>query len=504
VELAKVVQQGRGLITTVQGKIQTLQHDVADALVDIGVASERMNPLRRQVEECDRAAAWLTAAAQAGKTATARCAELTASCDEQKESIEAVAVDAEQKIGQLDTRNAEAAHMLKELSEVNSIGLTVAEKVRQAAAGAETSADVADRAALEAEEQSVALSSAKESCAQAVEQLEASVESAKKHQSALNILTIDAESVIGRLNSHNAAARQVTHELAETNRASHELIRKSDESALASKEAVEGAREAIDHLAKEVTEAATKTELNSGQLNDQNTRSEDIIEQLTERVERASSSAETSETLMREFLVQAQKLQSVLEGLRKKAGDLEASVSQATVEPREIITEAQAQTAQLERVCTTVRKVFAGLAQVTLEAKTQVQELRGTSGQASDRLNQLTQETERASETLREWVGEASRVQMRLDTTLEQCPSIHETHPGETLDGLGQVAKPIPRIVNRSAMGEQILAHTPAPVANVQSEQGVPVANALTPSAKVEEIAQLIQEAKGTVNRAAK
>ena len=126
----------------------------------------------------------------------------------------------------------------------------------------------------------------------------------------------------------------------------------------------------------------------------------------------------------------------------------------------------------------------------------QLEDLRGTSGQASERLTRLTTETERASSTLREWVGEAMRVQVRLDKSLKQCPSISETHPSDSLEEISQIAQPLPRIANRSALDMPNTTQEPKATYEHLQLAAPGRSDAPSPHAKAEEIAQLIREAK--------
>ena len=120
--------------------------------------------------------------------------------------------------------------------------------------------------------------------------------------------------------------------------------------------------------------------------------------------------------------MQAQALGTRVHELRVKTEQIEELVADATARPVELIAAAQTEAAQLERVCQAVRKVFAGLSNASLEAKQRV-----------DVIEKLSQQTDRASLTLQEWIEEAVRVQGRLERTLDRAPSIRQTHSGEAL-----------------------------------------------------------------------
>jgi hypothetical protein len=151
---------------------------------------------------------------------------------------------------------------------------------------------------------------------------------------------------------------------------------------------------------------------------------------------------------------------------------------------------AQTQAAQLERVCGDVRKVFAGLAEATLQAQRQTEELRGMGEDTTTRLAKLTAETDRATQTLHEWVEEAVRTQSRLERTLSECPPIRQTHPTEAVRRLSSAVEPFARMTAEAAGGElQVLSEPDFDTTPVEPR----VAKQPT---RVEEISRLISEAK--------
>jgi type II secretory pathway predicted ATPase ExeA len=160
------------------------------------------------------------------------------------------------------------------------------------------------------------------------------------------------------------------------------------------------------------------------------------------------------------------------------------------VDQAERLTKTQTQAAQMEQVCGDVRKIFAGLAEATLQAQRQTEELRGIGEDTTTRLAELTAETERAAQTLHEWVEEAVRTQSRLERTLSVCPPIRQTHPTETVRRLSRTVEPFARITSEAAGGElQVLSEPDFDTTPVESR----VAKQPT---RAEEIAQLISEAK--------
>ena len=158
--------------------------------------------------------------------------------------------------------------------------------------------------------------------------------------------------------------------------------------------------------------------------------------------------------------------------------------------PTAIVESAQTQAAQLEKVCAAVRKIFSNLSEATLKAQRQTEELKGAGADTTDRLAQLTAETERATRTLHVWLEEAVRTQSRLEQTLSECPSIRQTHPTESVRRLSHAAAPFVRIAAEGAAGGlQVLAEPAVAAAPVAPK----IAKAPT---RAEAIARLIEEAK--------
>ena len=318
------------------------------------------------------------------------------------------------------------------------------------------------------------------SCQQAealVERLPAitnAVQAAKELDATVRRTVDHAEKTCGKLVSTEADISRRCAELASASSASEELIEKQE------------------RLAIEAQRAS---------------------DQFAERVDATAGSVEAGEQVMREFVAQSRELQGGLDDLRRKAAAIEESLEQATVKPNQIIAVARAQAAQLEQVCAAVRKVFSGLAGSTLDAKRQMEELRGTSGQvneriakltkefrstsgqANERLAKLTAETDHASNTLQEWVREARSVQSRLDTTLQRCPSISQTHPGDSLDAVAEIAQPLPRVADPTVDFQEVNRETDL-VGKTQPARPQPDGGASSRHTKMEEINSLIEQAK--------
>ncbi|MCH7994177.1 MAG: hypothetical protein IIB57_07005, partial [Planctomycetes bacterium] len=136
-----------------------------------------------------------------------------------------------------------------------------------------------------------------------------------------------------------------------------------------------------------------------------------------------------------------------------------------------------------------------GLSKATIEARKQTETLGRASGDATDRFANLQTETQRASTTLHEWIEEAVRVQSRLQKTLQQAPSISETHPVDTLFSMSRAvdsprpaALPASRIVN--AGGE--LTMLPKPPVDIPKREELATAQ----GARSDQVSRLIEDAK--------
>ena len=279
-----------------------------------------------------------------------------------------------------------------------------------------------------------------------LDRLERTCARAEQLRDVVRVVTEDAEEKVGQLSSHHAAARQVLRELTEANIGGHETLRRMNESIQKAERAAAGSTEAADRL-------------------------------------------------LAEFNQQAHALERQIRELQAKAVQIENSVAEAATGPAELVTAAQSQAAHLERICSAVRKVFGGISQAAREAKQQTDYFNRASTDATRRLTSLKAETERASNTLREWVEEALRVQTRLDRALQQAPSISQTHPVNVLTSLSRTATPAPQIANSSAGGEMTLVRESllAPPSNVPSpEHSVAVASRM----RADEVARLIEDAR--------
>ena len=149
---------------------------------------------------------------------------------------------------------------------------------------------------------------------------------------------------------------------------------------------------------------------------------------------------ETADHLFNDFVEHIQELKGKWQRLETRAESLGHQLNAMLAEPARIVQDARAQADNLEQVCTIVRKLFSGLSQTSLQANRDITRFSDVSRQANDKLVRITAETQRASQTLREWIEEASHVRSRLARALGQVPAIERTHPPAALEKLDKIA----------------------------------------------------------------
>jgi len=153
--------------------------------------------------------------------------------------------------------------------------------------------------------------------------------------------------------------------------------------------------------------------------------------------------------------------------------------------------------ARAERMTSTTDASLTRLAAVQQHLATLVdlaqrltKELRVTGEDTTIRLAKLTAETQRATQTLYEWVEEAVQTQSRLERTLSECPPTRQTHPTEAVRRLSRAVEPFTRITAEDAGGElQILSEPDFDTTPVEPR-------AAQSTTRAEEISRLISEAK--------
>ncbi len=153
---------------------------------------------------------------------------------------------------------------------------------------------------------------------------------------------------------------------------------------------------------------------------------------------------EECDHVMKDFIPQVEQIRTQLQQLQTRTDSFDHQLGGMLADPRKIIEEARAQATHLDGVCRAVRKVFSGLSQASLQANRDITRFSKSSREADVRLTQLTVETQRAGQTLREWVDEASHVQSRLSKTLAMVPPLGQTHPPSNLDNLADATTVLP------------------------------------------------------------
>jgi chromosome segregation ATPase len=489
------------------GRTETLHRSISAGLVEIGGAYEKVNALREQALQCEQAGARLATSRAEGERVLEKLEEVVGSAGEMRDTLFAAATSADGKIGQLDSHHAAARHVLRELSETNVKGHGLIEKANatlQVVRHAERSAN---------ESMDGLLKDAKQLTAKADESTGRLADERARVEAVLNdinSMTAPAREMVEQLGRHLEEGRSLEEGMAEWRGEAGKLFEmiSSADRVLGDARATDASLSKTADSAREVhtqlvgladradRQSDTLRELNTtaGSLADRhsqlNVTSQEATESLAEQVESARAAAEASERLLTEFSQQVHELASHLTELRVKASQLEETVGDATARPTQIIATAQAQAAQLERVCGIVRKVQTGLAGATLKAKKEADRCHLAGTEAADRLTRLTSETEQASRTLNEWTEEAVRVQSRLERTLQQAPSIRETHPAEPLLSRSRAPGRGSRLAEVGTGGElQML--TDRGRAPGHREQSVP-----EPASRAEEVSRMIEDAK--------
>ncbi len=177
---------------------------------------------------------------------------------------------------------------------------------------------------------------------------------------------------------------------------------------------------------------------------------------------------ENGDQSLHELLDRAALIGDKIRQLQTRADAFDHQLNSMLADPRKIIDEAKIQSKQLDSVCKAVRKVFAGLSQVSLNANRDVTRFTEVSREANARLAQLTTDTDRSSQVLREWVEEAVHAQQRLSKSIAKVPTMDDRKAKMTLDDLSRTsASALPSILDapeRGDLAEQRRNRTVRPV----------------------------------------
>jgi chromosome segregation ATPase len=525
--LAETVADARDRLEQVQGLGRSVDQWVAQ-LHEGGFQCDRVI---EQVEAATTAAeaAGLTARqevdrlieaeARSGKLAN----ELTAvveSAGQLHEALEGLVAHAEEKVGRLTSHHAAASQVLQQLSTANVAGHSVIERTEQSKHAVEQALDAArsqvDRLIQDvwsltttSETNSRELSRKSQEVGELLNRLEASTAPASQLETRLAEQTELSQRHAASLAEDCAKAGGLVERLGAITR----VLTAAKETGASIQRSVDQAQALRDELDGLIDRAGEQYST----LDELHRSSEGLIEnhqQMTHETEASMhrltaqfDSVESSQRLIGELLGQADSVRQELERQRLQATEIEAKLAEATAKPATVLDAAQAQAVQLDRVCGAVRKVFAGLSQATLEAKKHIEEFRHAQGEANGCLSQLATQTNRASNTLHQWVEEAVRAQSRLEQTLLRCPTIQETHSSDAMRVLAGTP-PQSRLTSSTRRGE--LSMLPFPVDEDSSPLGPsepaigspesPVGHLSSavskPVSRADEISRLIADAK--------
>ncbi|MHC5110385.1 MAG: hypothetical protein ACYTHJ_10960, partial [Planctomycetota bacterium] len=576
------------------GKIEVVQHSVASSLIEIGAAHEKVTTIRGQVSVCEPLISDLTNCIKRGEKSRAVIEESLARVENANEEWTELAARAEAA-----TANAEAATV----------------KVEDSTARAETTSrelrSEADATMASFHEES---RTATEIVRQEINQVRSDWTQIRQEASdAIRSIGAEVETKIGQLDSHNAAARQTIHQLADGTRTAQQFLSDSHGQLVEAEQRIEHVGETmskVEQMTEDIWALTGRSETCYNQLKEQQEKIEPLIGEmaghaqgagaivdqlnsataraaehlatvnqrceqvdkvagklksasqvltevkaqqdvirescaksmeanqqlsklvdtagdrietlgslasstselverhgdltevsnqiageLAERVDEAKDAGELTVRLISEFECQARTVADAITRLETRAGQIEKHVNAATKKPAAMIETAKVQAAQLERVCVAVRKVFASLSKTSMEARNQSDACSQVSAAATKRVEVLRAESDRLAGTLKEWVGEASRVQGRLERLIERAPSISQTHPGDYLTGLSERLSENPAIPHEEPEGLTMLSEPP-----VQPGDTISVAESTgevqLPRTRAEEVSALLADAK--------
>lgn len=337
--LSNVVPRGEKLLLEVQttcGRLEATQRSAATMLLEIGGASECLSALREQVSECQDAAARLAA----GRTESARTTEhledTANSARQLLPTLQRACTSAAQEGGRLDALCALTNQTLENLSHANAAAQPVIEQVHE-------KTRMADEAAEKAGARLTNLATANGTAEAGARLLDELLTSSHQIHEALQGVIAHADDKIGRLDSHNASAANVLHNLSEANVAGHGLVERVHESKQALEETVDGQMGQIEKALQEVSALTMQTELKAKTLVEHNVRAGDLIDKLdsttgpavkiSAELGQRLDQAEKQVTGIKERCDQGSKLAERLDtvtSLLKEMQACEASVKQTT------------------------------------------------------------------------------------------------------------------------------------------------------------------------------
>ncbi len=438
--LAAVVQRGDKLLAEVQsssGHVQALQHNVANSLIEIGSASERVASVRDKVRQCEEVATRLASGEAAGGQIVKQLGELLASAERIQESMLQSAVDAAGNRGQLDSQITAAGRVLQDLSQASAAGSRVIEQADEAA-------KLADRAANAANEQVDRLTSETTAGEQISGELKETVAQGGELRDTVRLLVAGAAESVTRLDSHNAAASSVLRELSEANITAHRNLEQADAAAKVPQESLDNAKERLEKSMQDAQALTTTTEGQTRQLAEHNTRAEQLVESirtvtesgqvLDEKLTKCTEEAKKSVVSMAEDCSRAENLVARLGSIRRvlsSAIDAESSVKetlervQTTHDKLSTMTDnAEKQETALGASTSNARGLVRTQQELGEKAEALVEQMNEQlpAGQASlEAGERLIGEFVRQAEALGKKIGDLHRKAARVEQTMTQA-----------------------------------------------------------------------------------
>ncbi|UCC30351.1 MAG: hypothetical protein JSU86_19390, partial [Phycisphaerales bacterium] len=458
----------------------------------------------------------LTGAQGASANAAGQLDELVTTANQLHEAMQGLVAHADEKIGQLNSHRAAATSVLRNLSEANVNSTSLLERVNESKDKFELMAENAKKhmgqllqdvssLTARAEVNAKELKARKTAAAELIDRLHTASTPAEETATQLAQFVDQAKQYLTGMAEQCDQAGELTERL---NAVTH-LLPSATEAGASVEKATEEARSMHDRLVASADTArhhvTTLQELNDCAYGLIETHeqvkgeAETSTERLSTQLTATEKMLETARPLLDQFVGQARGLREKLRDLEGNTVRIEQTIGKAMARPMDIMAGAQAEAAQLERVCEAVRKVFTGLSQASLEAKKRTAECTQVTQQTTKRLSQLAQlttQTDRAANTLNQWVEEALRAQSRLEKTLDNCPSIRETHPGDAIQRMSRITGPAGRIANASAIGQLEMLNEPG------ATEPSPQEGTTKSPARADEISQLIEDAKQAVAEA--
>ncbi len=457
-DMASSVERGEGYVAQVReaiGQAESVHHTVANCLISIGSACERVDAAKQEIT--------------ALKDSLGEISQARSQCDKMSERFNAMLKEAE-GLGAILNRVEEAKGfgsqvktLVDELTGARDLAgaaqAALSERVTEAQDHGEGICRRLEAATVEASEG-----------LRRTEELAPTIEEATQVHEMVTIDLNQANQKIEALGSHVAAASDVLRTLSDATHQGHDIV----ERATAACDKVERA-ENLAHRATSAAEycdrltdlmaavrkdfehfealrgaAQVEGERAALRLEEESSaarkHSEQLMSTLQTQMEAARETAKEHEQAVRclhESTSAAHQAGDRLKKLQAEAGGVERVIAEVVAQPEAVVADAKAQAVHLKEVCTVVRKVFAGLSRTSLEADQKTRQFEDASRDADERLRRLLTETDKACNTLREWVEEGIRAQTRLAESITHSPTIAETHPVENLQSMARSLTPV-------------------------------------------------------------